>query len=58
MSYGSTPEEKKVLDALGWSKFRESNNDQLKPIRELEEFKKRPLPKLHKHAGVFLQDAS
>ena len=45
MSYGSTPEEKKVLDALGWSKFRESNNEQLKPIRELEEFKKQAAAK-------------
>ena len=45
MTYGSTPEEKAVLDALGWSKFRESNNDQLKPIRELEDFKKQAAAK-------------
>ncbi|HEY9279281.1 MAG TPA: phosphonate ABC transporter substrate-binding protein [Eoetvoesiella sp.] len=41
VSYGSTPQELKVLEALQWGKFRESNNDQLLPIRQLELFKER-----------------
>lgn len=45
LTYGSTPEEQKVLANLGWSKFKDSNNDQLKPIRELEAFKKQAAEK-------------
>jgi len=43
MTYGTTGNEKetKVLAALGWAPFKESTNDQLLPIRQLELFKKR-----------------
>ncbi|HWA48099.1 MAG TPA: phosphonate ABC transporter substrate-binding protein [Dongiaceae bacterium] len=41
MTYGSTPEETQVLAGLQWGKFKESNDDQLVPIRTLELFKKR-----------------
>jgi len=41
MTYGNTPEEKQVLAGLQWGQFKESNNDQLVPIRTLELFKKR-----------------
>lgn len=40
VNYGSTPEEQAVLKRLSWSKFKESDNSQLEPIRELEAFKK------------------
>lgn len=39
LSYGQAQEEKDILVALGWKGFKESNNDQLKPIRQLELFK-------------------
>ena len=39
--YGDTPEELAVLNGLQWGKFRESDNDQLLPIRQLELFKTR-----------------
>ncbi len=41
MTYGNTPEEKQVLAGLQWGQFRDSNDDQLVPIRTLELFKKR-----------------
>ena len=41
MTYGDAPEEKEVLAGLQWGKFKESNDDQLVPIRILELFKKR-----------------
>ncbi len=41
MTYGSAPEEKMVLAGLQWGQFKESNDDQLVPIRILELFKKR-----------------
>jgi phosphonate transport system substrate-binding protein len=41
MTYGNTPEEKEVLVGLQWAPFKESNNDQLLPIRTLELFKNR-----------------
>lgn len=40
-SYGEKPEEKEILNALQWSKFQKSSNDQLLPIRQLELFKTR-----------------
>lgn len=40
-SYGDKPEEKEILKALQWSKFKKSSNDQLLPIRQLELFKTR-----------------
>lgn len=41
MTYGTTAKEneKAILAALGWAPFKESNNDQLLPIRQLELFK-------------------
>ena len=39
--YGDKPEELAVLHGLQWGKFRESDNDQLLPIRQLELFKTR-----------------
>jgi phosphonate transport system substrate-binding protein len=41
MAYGGAPEEKTVLAGLQWGQFKESNDDQLVPIRILELFKKR-----------------
>lgn len=41
MTYGKAPEEKTVLAGLLWGQFKESNDDQLVPIRILELFKKR-----------------
>ncbi|GAB2891215.1 phosphonate ABC transporter substrate-binding protein [Paralcaligenes sp. KSB-10] len=41
MTYGATPEEKKVLASLQWGQFRKSGDDQLLPIRQLELFKQR-----------------
>jgi phosphonate transport system substrate-binding protein len=41
MTYGSTPEEKSVLAGLQWGQFKDSNNDQLIPIRILAQFKNR-----------------
>jgi phosphonate transport system substrate-binding protein len=43
MTYGATGKENEVavLKALGWAPFKESNDDQLLPIRQLELFKKR-----------------
>lgn len=41
MTYGSTPEELKTLEALQWGKFKASTDDQLLPIRQLELFKQR-----------------
>ncbi|HKP24722.1 MAG TPA: phosphonate ABC transporter substrate-binding protein [Dongiaceae bacterium] len=41
MAYGKAPEEKTVLAGLQWGQFKESNDDQLVPIRILELFKKR-----------------
>jgi phosphonate transport system substrate-binding protein len=41
MTYGSTPDELKVLNGLLWGQFRASTNDQLLPIRQLELFKER-----------------
>lgn len=41
MSYGAKPEEKKVLEGLQWGQFKQSDNNQLLPIRQLELFKKR-----------------
>ncbi|WAJ39494.1 phosphonate ABC transporter substrate-binding protein [Pseudomonas sp. GOM7] len=41
MTYGATPEQKKVLAGLQWGQFKASDNDQLLPIRQLELFKKR-----------------
>jgi phosphonate transport system substrate-binding protein len=41
MTYGNTPEEKQVLAGLQWGQFKDSNDDQLVPIRTLELFKKR-----------------
>lgn len=40
-TYGDKPEEKEILKALQWSKFKKSSNDQLLPIRQLELFKTR-----------------
>lgn len=40
-NYGDTPEELAVLNSLQWGKFRESSNDQLLPIRQLELVKTR-----------------
>lgn len=39
MNYGDSAEEQEILKNLSWSKFKESNNDQLIPTRELEKFK-------------------
>src|SRR5262245_30704478 len=41
MTYGNASEEKTVLAGLLWGQFKESNDDQLVPIRILELFKKR-----------------
>lgn len=41
MTYGSNPQEMAILSALQWGKFRDSSNDQLLPIRQLELFKLR-----------------
>ena len=41
MTYGNAPEEKTVLAGLQWGQFKDSNDDQLVPIRILELFKKR-----------------
>lgn len=43
MTYGTTGKdsEKAILAALGWAPFKNSNNDQLLPIRQLELFKSR-----------------
>ncbi len=41
MTYGNTPEEKQVLAGLQWGQIKDSNDDQLVPIRTLELFKKR-----------------
>ena len=43
MTYGTTGKESEVavLKALGWASFKDSNDDQLLPIRQLELFKKR-----------------
>jgi phosphonate transport system substrate-binding protein len=41
LGYGKTPEEKQVLAGLQWGEFKDSNDDQLVPIRTLELFKKR-----------------
>lgn len=43
MTYGTTGKEneKAILGALGWAPFKESTNDQLLPIRQLELFKSR-----------------
>ena len=40
-SYGANETELEVLAGLQWGKFRESDNDQLLPIRQLELFKTR-----------------
>ncbi|HFK6740283.1 TPA: phosphonate ABC transporter substrate-binding protein [Escherichia coli] len=39
MNYGKTPEEKVVLERLGWAPFRASSDLQLVPIRQLALFK-------------------
>jgi phosphonate transport system substrate-binding protein len=39
MGYGKTPEEKAVLERLGWAPFRASSDLQLLPIRQLTLFK-------------------
>ncbi|MCP1112024.1 phosphonate ABC transporter substrate-binding protein [Enterobacter bugandensis] len=39
MNYGKTPEEKEVLERLGWAPFRASSDLQLVPIRQLALFK-------------------
>ena len=39
MTYGKTPEEKAVLQRLGWAPFRPSSDLQLVPIRQLALFK-------------------
>lgn len=39
MNYGKTPEEKTVLERLGWAPFRASSDLQLVPIRQLALFK-------------------
>ncbi|MDI7037128.1 PhnD/SsuA/transferrin family substrate-binding protein, partial [Escherichia coli] len=39
MSYGKAPEEKAVLERLGWARFRASSDLQLVPIRQLALFK-------------------
>ncbi|ELR0034118.1 phosphonate ABC transporter substrate-binding protein [Escherichia coli] len=39
MNYGKTPEEKAVLERLGWAPFRASSDLQLVPIRQLALFK-------------------
>lgn len=39
MNYGKTPEEKAVLERLGWAPFRPSSDLQLVPIRQLALFK-------------------
>ena len=36
MSYGSTPAQKKTVEALNWSGFKASSDRQLVPIRQLE----------------------
>ncbi len=36
LNYGSTPEQKKVVEALNWSGFRPSSDRQLVPIRQIE----------------------
>ena len=43
MTYGTTGKEyeKAILAALGWAPFKESTDDQLLPIRQLELFKSR-----------------
>lgn len=41
MTYGEAPAEKEILAGLQWAPFKESNNDQLLPIRTLELFKRR-----------------
>jgi len=40
-SYGETEAQREILEPLQWSRFDESNNDQLLPIRQLELFKER-----------------
>ena len=39
MNYGKTPEQKAVLERLGWAPFRASSDLQLLPIRQLTLFK-------------------
>jgi phosphonate transport system substrate-binding protein len=39
MNYGKTPEQKTVLERLGWAPFRASSDLQLVPIRQLALFK-------------------
>ena len=41
LTYGNAPEEKNVLAGLQWGKFKDSNDDQLVPIRILALFKNR-----------------
>ena len=41
MTYGNTPEEKSVLAGLQWGQFKDSNDNQLIPIRILAQFKNR-----------------
>jgi phosphonate transport system substrate-binding protein len=41
MTYGSAPEEKAVLAGLQWGQFKDSNDNQLIPIRILAQFKNR-----------------
>ncbi len=41
LAYGGNAEEKEVLAGLQWAPFKESNDDQLVPIRILDLFKKR-----------------
>ncbi|MDW7747309.1 phosphonate ABC transporter substrate-binding protein [Halomonas sp.] len=40
-SYGETDAQREILEPLQWSRFDESDNDQLLPIRQLELFKER-----------------
>lgn len=55
MTYGTSDEaEKKILAALDWAPFRESNDDQLLPIRQLAAFKK--LTKLKKDDTVSAEE--
>src|SRR5918996_1082652 len=41
MTYGNAPEEKNVLAGLQWGQFKDSNDNQLIPIRILAQFKNR-----------------
>ncbi len=54
MNYGKTPEEKAVLERLGWAPFRASSDLQLVPIRQLALFKE--MQSVKENKGLNEQD--